>query len=259
MDDLTARRVMVTAAADGIGLVIAQAFAMRGASVHICDADAEALAKLKITLPAVIATVVDLADADATRAWCATSIASLGGVDVLINNAGVKGPTALVEDVDPDDWRYCLAVCLDSHFLCARAVAPLMKAQRAGSIINISSVAGLVGYGMRTPYAAAKWAVIGLTKSLAIELGPHNVRCNAICPGSVAGARIDRVIVAEAEQRGVAAEVIAAEYTDGQSIKRFVEANEVADLCLFLASPAATMITGQAIAVDGHTETYHLG
>jgi NAD(P)-dependent dehydrogenase (short-subunit alcohol dehydrogenase family) len=134
-----------------------------------------------------------------------------------------------------------------------------MKEQKSGSIINISSMAGQVGFGMRSPYAAAKWAVIGFTKSIAIELGPHNVRVNAICPGTVRGDRIQRVMLAEAKVRGVPIEQLEKEYVSGQSIKRYVEPDEVADLCLFLASPAAKMITGQAIAVDGHSETYHLG
>jgi NAD(P)-dependent dehydrogenase (short-subunit alcohol dehydrogenase family) len=134
-----------------------------------------------------------------------------------------------------------------------------MKAQASGSIINLSSVAGLVGFGMRSPYAAAKWAVIGFTKSLAIELGPYGVRVNAICPGTVKGDRIDRVIAAESQRRGIPFKEVAEEYISGQSIKRYVDPSEIADLCLFLASPAAKMITGQAIAVDGHTETYHIG
>ena len=133
-----------------------------------------------------------------------------------------------------------------------------MKAQGHGCIINISSTAGLYGYGMRAPYAAAKWAVIGLTKSLAVELGPHGVRCNAICPGSVRGPRMEAVIAAEAEHRGVAPTVVAQDYVSGQSIKRFVEADEIAAMCIFLASPAARMISGQAIAVDGHTETFSI-
>jgi NAD(P)-dependent dehydrogenase (short-subunit alcohol dehydrogenase family) len=112
---------------------------------------------------------------------------------------------------------------------------------------------------MRSPYAAAKWAVIGLTKSVAIELGPYNVRVNAICPGTVKGERIDRVIAAESQRRGMSFDKVAEEYISGQSIKRYVEPSEIADLCLFLASPAAKMISGQAIAVDGHTETYHIG
>ena len=167
-------------------------------------------------------------------------------------------PTAYVEDVHPAEWRDCLAVTLDSHYRTARLVAPVMKRHGRGSIVNISSTAGQVGYGMRTPYAAAKWAVIGLTKSLAIELGPHGVRCNAICPGSVRGDRIDRVILAEAASRGVPPDVIAHEYVSGQSIGRFVEPSEIAAMCRFLASPAAAMVTGQAIAIDGHSETYHL-
>ena len=119
-------------------------------------------------------------------------------------------------------------------------------------------MAGVYGYGMRTPYAAAKWAVVGLTKSLAVELGPHGVRCNAICPGSVAGVRMDSVIANEANHRGVDPAVVQAEYLSGQSIKRFVEPDEIADMCLFLASPASKMVTGQAIGVDGHTEAFHL-
>ena len=254
----TPLRVMITAAAGGIGRVIARRFVADGARVHLCDVDAaavdSAIAELGCT-----GSVVDVTDEAEFDAWFDAGVAALGGLDVFVNNAGVKGPTALVEDISLDDWRHCLAVGLDAQFLGARRAAPLLKAQRSGSIINISSTAGLVGYGMRTPYAAAKWAVIGLTKSLAIELGPHGVRCNAICPGTVRGDRIDRVIAAEAAGRGVPTERVSAEYLDSQSIKRFVEPNEIADMCAFLASPAASMVSGQAISVDGHTETYHLG
>ncbi len=134
-----------------------------------------------------------------------------------------------------------------------------MKAQRSGSIINLSSSAGLFGYGLRSPYAAAKWAVIGFTKSIAIELGPYNVRANAICPGAVDGPRMERVMQAEAETRNISVAEVHKELLQGQSIKRFVTASEVADMCLFLSSPAAKMVTGQAISVDGHTETFHIG
>lgn len=253
-----AQRVLITAAAAGIGRVVAAAFAAQGARVHLCDVDDDALREVRDALPGVTATKVDLADPAALDAWLDAAIADLGGVDVLVNNAGAKGPTACVEDVGLDEWRACLAVGLDTHFLCVRKVAPVMKAQGAGSIVNISSTAGLYGYGMRTPYAAAKWAVIGLTKSLAVELGPYGVRCNAVCPGSVAGDRMTAVIAAEAAHRGVDAAEVEAEYVGGQSIARFVEPSEIADMCLFLASPAAKMVSGQAIAVDGHTETFHL-
>jgi len=255
---LKGRAVIMTAAAAGIGRVVADAFVREGARVHLCDVDRAALDDAAASSPLITASQVDLANPAEIDHWLSVTIDALGGVDVLVNNAGTKGPTAFVEDVTDNDWNHCLAVSLDSHFLCARRVAPVMKVQRHGSIINMSSMAGVYGYGMRTPYAVAKWAIIGLTKSLAIELGPHDVRCNAICPGSVAGPRMQAVIDAEATRRDIPASQVEHEYLSGQSIKRFVGPSEIADLCLFLASPASRMITGQAIAIDGHTEAYHL-
>jgi NAD(P)-dependent dehydrogenase (short-subunit alcohol dehydrogenase family) len=252
-------RVIVTAAAGGIGRSIAQAFAAQGARVHVCDVDEVALRAFREANDRIAAALVDVSRPQELDAWFETALGDLGGIDVLVNNAGTKGPTSFVEEIDHTSWRECLAVCLDSHFLCVRQVAPLMKQQKSGCIINMSSVAGLVGFGMRSPYAAAKWAVIGFTKSIAVELGPHNVRVNAICPGTVKGERIDRVIAAESQRRSMPFDKVAEEYISGQSIKRYVEPSEIADLCLFLASPAAKMISGQAIAVDGHTETYHIG
>jgi NAD(P)-dependent dehydrogenase (short-subunit alcohol dehydrogenase family) len=252
------QRVLITAAAAGIGRSIAAAFIGNGARVHICDVDASALASFRTEFPGAVATRVDLCDGAAIDAWVDAAVADLGGVDVLVNNAGTKGPTAFIEDIEPQEWDQCLSVSLDSHFRCTRRVAGLLKAQRSGCVINVSSMAGVFGFGMRTPYAAAKWAIVGLTKSLAIEFGPHDVRCNCICPGTVRGDRMDRVIAAEAQLRGITPEQVTAEYLSGQSIKRFVEASEIADLALFLASPAARMINGQAIGVDGNTETYHI-
>ncbi|UCI10448.1 SDR family oxidoreductase [Mesorhizobium sp. B1-1-8] len=252
------QRVMITAGASGIGLAIAKAFAISGAKVSICDVDERALGEVQQLHPQIFAMHADVSDEKAVDQWFDKTAEKLEGVDTLVNNAGAKGPTGYVEDIALDDWRQCISVCLDSHFLCVRRAAHLMKDQRSGSIINISSTAGLHGYGLRTPYAAAKWAVIGLTKSLAIELGPFDVRANVICPGSVEGPRMQRVIQAEADGRGLPIDVVAKEYTQSQSIKRFVSPEEIADMCLFLASPAAKMVTGQAIAVDGHTETFHV-
>jgi NAD(P)-dependent dehydrogenase (short-subunit alcohol dehydrogenase family) len=209
--------------------------------------------------PDILGAHVDASNEQQVDAWLSEVVDDLGGVDVLVNNAGIAGPTASVEQVAYEDWRRCLEVGLDSHFLTCRRVAPVMKEQRSGSIINISSTAGLIGYGQRTAYAAAKWAVIGLTKSLAIELGPFGIRVNAICPGSVSGDRMDRVIAAEAEATGTSPNVIAAGYARSQSIGRFVKPEEIADMCRFLGSPAASMVSGQAIAVDGHTQTYGAG
>jgi NAD(P)-dependent dehydrogenase (short-subunit alcohol dehydrogenase family) len=252
------QRVMITAAASGIGRAIAKAFYDDGAKVHICDVNEQALEAFRDEFPEIAATHVNVANEDEVDAWFDEALEDLGGLDVLVNNAGIKGPTAQIDDIEFAEWRECIAICLDSQFLCARRAAPVMKAQGKGSIINLSSNAGLFGFGNRTPYAAAKWAVIGLTKSLAIELGPHNVTVNAICPGSVRGDRINRVIQAEADLRGVDFAVVAKENVHSQSISRFVEAEEIADLCLFLSSPRAKMINGEQIAIDGHMETFHI-
>jgi NAD(P)-dependent dehydrogenase (short-subunit alcohol dehydrogenase family) len=251
-------RVLVSAGATGIGASIADRFRADGARVSICDRDEAAVRAATQIDPARHGVVGDVADAGDTERWVEDVLDLWGGVDVLVNNAGIAGPTARVEDVDPAAWRDCLAVNLDSHFLMARLVIPHMKEQRSGAIVAISSTAGLYGYGMRTPYAASKWAVIGFTKSLAVELGPFGIRANVVAPGSVEGPRMGRVIEAEAVQRGVSADEVQREYVESQSIPRFVKPSEIADVCAFLASEQASMINGQVIAVDGHTETFHI-
>jgi NAD(P)-dependent dehydrogenase (short-subunit alcohol dehydrogenase family) len=250
-------RVMITAAATGIGASIARAFADEGHRVHASDIDEEALSRLNDDYPDIVTTPVDVRDEDGIDTWFDDTVDTLDGLDVLINNAGIAGPTAAIEDMDCDGWRECLAVCLDAQFLTCRRAVPVMKDQRSGSIINISSTAGLYGLPFRTPYAAAKWGVIGLTKSLAIEVGRWNIRVNAICPGAVEGDRMDRVIAAESRTSGRSQAELRAEYTKGVSLNRFVRPQEIAALALFLASPKAAMISGQAIAVDGNSETYH--
>jgi NAD(P)-dependent dehydrogenase (short-subunit alcohol dehydrogenase family) len=251
-------RVLVSAGAAGIGASIAHRFRADGSRVSICDLDDAAVHTALRQDPELHGVVGDVADAGDAQRWVEDVVDRWGGVDVLVNNAGVAGPTARVEDIDPETWRECLAVNLDSHFLMARLVVPHMKRQRSGAIVTISSTAGLYGYGMRTPYAASKWAVIGLTRSLAVELGPFGIRANVVAPGSVEGPRMGRVIEAEAAQRGVPADVVEREYTEGQSIPRFVKPSEIADMCAFLASSQASMVNGQVIAVDGHTETFHI-
>lgn len=253
---MAVQRVAITAAAGGIGLAIAEAFLAQGADVHVCDNDAASIASA--TARGLRASEVDVSDGDQLDRWIDEVLAIAGGLDVLVANAGISGPTALLEDVKPADWERCLAVGLTSHYRACARVVPSMKAAGHGSIINISSSSGLYGVGMRAPYAAAKWGVIGLMKSLAIELGGHGVRVNAICPGSVAGERMRGVIEREAGARHSAPDEVQREYLQGQSIARFVLPGEIADLCLFLASDAASMISGQAIAVDGNTETFHI-
>ena len=254
---MSAKRIIITAAGAGIGREVAARFADEGAQVHICDVDQQALDQLTSQTPNISAARVDVTDEAAVDAWLRDALSDLGGCDVLINNAGVAGPAAAVEEMTLAAWRQCLAINLDAQMLTCRRVVPVMKAQKSGCIINMSSTAGLFGCPFRTPYAAAKWAVIGFTKSVAAEAGPFNIRCNAICPGSVDGDRMDRVIAAEASKTGKSPESVRTEYASGTSMRRFAKASEIADLCQYLASDAAKFISGQAISVDGHTETYH--
>jgi NAD(P)-dependent dehydrogenase (short-subunit alcohol dehydrogenase family) len=251
------QRVIITAGAAGIGRVIATGFADAGAEVHVCDVDHDALEKLGRDYPAIVGDGIDVSDEAALDGWLDDCLEEMGGCDVLVNNAGVAGQTGPVEEMDLDRWRQCLAINLDAQMLTCRRIMPVMKQQNSGVIINLSSTSGLYGVPFRSPYVAAKWAVIGFTKAIAIEGGPHGIRCNAICPGSVDGERIDAVLAAEAATSGRSVSQVREDYTSGTSLRRFARAEEVADLCLFLASDAARFISGQAIAVDGNTETYH--
>ena len=247
-------RVLVTAGAAGIGRAIAQTFVEHGARVHVCDVDEAALADAKRGLPTVTQTVADVAKlADVDRLF-ADARRALGGLDVLVNNAGIAGPTAKVEDIKPEDWERCIAVDLTGMFYCTRLAMPMIKAAGGGSIINLSSAAGRLGFPMRTPYSAAKWAVVGFTKSLAIEAGPDKVRVNCIQPGAVAGDRINRVIDAKAKALGIPFDEMSDRLLEPVSLHTFVTAQDIANMALFLASDAGRHITGQALAVCGDVQ-----
>ena len=244
-------RVLVTAGAAGIGRAIAQAFVAHGARVHVCDVDRAALAEAKQLMPLVTQSVTDVANvAEVDRLF--TDVArELGGLDVLVNNAGIAGPTAKVEDMRPEDWDRCIAVDLNSMFYCTRLAMPMIKAAGGGSVINLSSVAGRLGFPMRTPYAAAKWAVVGFTKSLAIEAGPDGVRVNCLQPGNVEGERINRVIDAKAKALGIPFAAQKQKLLDTVSLRTFVSAEDIANMALFLATDAGKHISGQALSICG--------
>lgn len=250
---MAGQRALVTAGAAGIGLAIARTFAEHGARVHICDVDTASLAAAKRELPAVTQSVADVGrPADVDRLF-ADAVRELGGLDVLVNNAGIAGPTGRVEEIDPDDWDRCIAVDLTGQFNCVRLAVPLLRASRNPSILNVSSQAGRLGFAMRTPYASAKWGVIGLTRSLAAELGSDGIRVNALLPGIVAGERQKRVLEAKAKARGITAvemETLAFSYT---SIKAYVQPEELAALACYVASPLARTISGQQLSVCGDT------
>jgi NAD(P)-dependent dehydrogenase (short-subunit alcohol dehydrogenase family) len=249
--NLSGARVIVTAGANGIGRAIVDGFLSEGAGVATCDIDETALASLPCE---VMARRVDVADGDALRAFVAAAIDALGGLDCLVNNAGIAGPTAPVEDVGLDQWNATLAICLTSQFVTTAAAVAALRQSGNPSIINLSSVAGRVGFRLRTPYAAAKWGVIGLTKSLALELGGDGIRVNAILPGLVAGDRQRRVMEARAQSRGASLAEIEAEAFSHTAIREYVTPEQIANQTLFLASPHGRTISGQAISVCGGTE-----
>jgi NAD(P)-dependent dehydrogenase (short-subunit alcohol dehydrogenase family) len=202
-----------------------------------------------------VAIVTDVADEAAVAAMVARTAAELGPPDVLVNNAGIAGPTAAIEDISPADWRRCIDIDLTGMFLCARRAVPMLKKEGAGAIVNMSSVAGRLGYAFRTPYAAAKWGVIGLTESLARELGPSGISVNAVLPGIVAGPRIEKVISARADQVGVSYDEMEKQYLAKTSLRRMVSADDVAAMVLFLASPAGRNVSGQSLSVCANVET----
>ncbi|SDW69584.1 SDR family oxidoreductase [Litoreibacter albidus] len=247
---LKGHRVIVTAGASGIGRAIADAFRSEGAVVTVCDVDEAALA----TVEGMAAAKVDVADRDAVAAFMAQSIEAMGGLDCLVNNAGIAGPTGGVEDIAPDGWDDTLAVCLTSQFNTTRCAVDALKASGNASILNLSSLAGRVGFAMRSPYAAAKWGVIGFTKSLALELGPHGIRANAILPGLVAGDRQRRVLEAKSQRLGQTFEETEAQAFSHVSIKEYVTPQQIADQCLFLASYRGRTTSGQAISICGDTQ-----
>jgi NAD(P)-dependent dehydrogenase (short-subunit alcohol dehydrogenase family) len=251
---LDGRRVVLTAGAAGIGRVTLQTFVEAGARVVTCDVDQAALDRLRCELPQVPAIPADVAEPAAVDRLFALALEQLGGLDILINNAGIAGPTGRIEEIAPADWRRTLEVNLTGRYLCARRAVPHIRAAGGGSIVNLSSAAGRFGFALRTPYAASKWAVVGLTKSLAIELGPDQIRVNAICPGAVEGERIDRVIAAKAEAQGVPLETMRRHYVETASMRRLISPQDVANMILYLCSDAGGLVSGQVIGVDGNVE-----
>jgi NAD(P)-dependent dehydrogenase (short-subunit alcohol dehydrogenase family) len=251
---LDGRRVVITAAAAGIGRATLETFVAAGARVCVCDVDAKGLEELRASLPEVGAMVADVSDPAAVDALFDMALAKLGGLDILINNAGIAGPTAPIEAIEPEDWARTLEVNLTGQYLCARRAVPHIRAAGGGSIVNLSSAAGRFGFALRTPYCASKWAVVGLSKALAIELGPDQIRVNAICPGAVEGDRINRVIAAKAEARGVTFDAMYEEYTETASMRRMISPQDIANMILFLCSDAGRLVSGQVIGVDGNVE-----
>ena len=251
MTGLADKQVLITAGASGIGLAMGRAFDAAGARVWVTDVDATTLAgcpddwqtdQVNVADQGAMADLFDRIEAD----W--------GGLDVLCANAGIAGPTAAIEDQPIDGVRECLAVGLEGSLFSVQGALPMMRRAGSGAIIFTSSTAGIHGYPFRTPYAMAKWGIIGFMKTVAMEAGPDGIRANAIAPGAVEGPRMAGVINREAKAKGMTAAAVRAAYEGGTSMRTFVEAEDIANMAVFLASDAGRRISGQVIAVDGHTE-----
>ena len=249
-------RVLITGGASGIGLAIAKAFVSTGARVHVCDVDPKAIDAVSSISPSITGTRADVANQDDVKRVFEDVRRNLGGLDVLINNAGIAGPTGGIDAIESGDWEKTIDVNLNSQYTFSREAVPMLReAQDGGVIVFMSSVAGRLGYGFRTPYAATKWAVVGLAKSLAIELGPDNIRVNAVQPGIVKGPRMEGVIAARAKQLGIGYEEMEQQYLAKISLRRMVTQEEIAASVLYLSSPAGSAISGQALSVCGNVET----
>jgi NAD(P)-dependent dehydrogenase (short-subunit alcohol dehydrogenase family) len=255
MTTANGQRVLVTAGAGGIGRSIATAFACAGARVHACDIDAQALNDLRAQVPGITTSVCDMADRGAVQRMVEEATDALGGLDVLVNNAGNAGPAASVADMDPEAWEAVLRINLTGTFTVTQAAIPHLKKSAAGSIVVMSSLAGRFGYPNRSPYATTKWGLIGFTKTLSRELGEFGIRVNAILPGAVDGPRLRQVFEGRASitGRSIAQEEAAA--LANQSIQRFVDPADIAALVVFLASGAARSISGQMIPIDGDSQS----
>ena len=247
-------RVLVTAGANGIGLSIARAFEDEGAKVHICDVDDKALAELASATPTITSTKTDVSDREQVSRLFDEALGRFGGLDALINNAGISGPTGNVDAIEPDDWDRTIAINITGQFNCARLAVPHLRESKNPSIVNLSSIAGRLGMARRSPYCASKWAVIGFTKSLSAELGPKGIRVNSVLPGLVEGDRLRRVIDANAKTRGITSADAEAEFVSYVSMKTMVTPQQIADAILFLCSPRGRTISGQAISICGDVQ-----
>jgi NAD(P)-dependent dehydrogenase (short-subunit alcohol dehydrogenase family) len=253
--DLSNKCVLITAGASGIGREIGNAFITEGARVYICDIDEQALNTVASEDPRIKGCVCDVSDPDAVERMIVDAVATLGGLDILVNNAGISGPTARLEQTDPATWTKVLDVNLVGTFNVTRLAIPHLKKSSNGVIINMSSVAGRFGYPMRSAYATSKWGLIGLTKSLSIELGEFGIRVNAILPGAVDGPRFQKVLEGRAQHSGRTIEEEAADALRPMSIKKLVDVKQIAGLAVFLSSDYAATISGQAISIDGDMQS----
>ena len=255
--DSVSKNIVISAAADGIGWCIASSFLDQGYTVYASDINQNKIDQLN-THPLINKRLfidnVNAGDATSVKKYFKSLKLKVSSIDALINNVGIAGPTGTMEDISVEDWKQTIETNLNSHFYFTKHAIPLLKKNKGGSIVNLSSTAGIFGFPLRTPYAASKWAIVGLTKSLAMELGKFNIRVNAICPGSVSGDRMDRVIKAKAKSLNKSEREIKESFEGMVSLNTFVDKEDIANMAVFLLSDKAYRISGQIMSVDGNTE-----
>ncbi|MDP6164212.1 MAG: SDR family oxidoreductase [Candidatus Thioglobus sp.] len=250
------KNVVISAAADGIGWCIASALLEQGYTVYASDINQEKIDEINkhpLINKRLFIENVNASDPESVNHYFESLRNKVPGINALINNVGIAGPTGMMEEVSVDDWKNTIDTNLNSHFYFTKDAIPLLK-NKGGSIVNLSSTAGIFGFPLRTPYAASKWAIIGVTKSLAMELGQFNIRVNAICPGSVSGDRIDRVIKAKADSLSIDENQVREDFEGMVSLKTFVDKEDIANMVVFLLSDEASRVSGQVMTVDGNTE-----
>ena len=251
------KKIIISAAANGIGWSIAQECMLNGAIVYVSDKNNESLDKIskhKLYEKQLFLDKVNSENFKEVEDYFKKIKHKVENLDALINNVGIAGPTGKLEELTINDWKETIDININSHFYFTKLSIPLLKNNKGGSIINLSSTAGLFGFPLRSPYATSKWGIIGMTKSLAIELGENNIRVNAICPGSVAGDRMKKVIKAKAQSLGVKEENLQKDYESMVSLKSFVDKKDISNMAVFLLSEEAQKISGQVMTVDGNTE-----
>ena len=253
---LTNKNIIISAAADGIGWSIAEICMNNGASVFISDINENKLSLLKEHKnynSSLFIKKVNSNNPQDVLNYFSELKNQITTIDALINNVGIAGPTGKIEELEIEEWKNTIDININSHFYFSKYSIPLLKI-KGGSIINLSSTAGLFGFPLRTPYAASKWAIIGLTKSLAMELGSFNIRVNAICPGSVSGDRMKGVIEAKAKSMDISEKELQRDFESMTSLKTFIDKEDIANMVVFLLSDEAKKISGQVMTVDGNTE-----
>jgi len=253
---LNNKKIIISAGASGIGWATAKICLSRGAIVYICDIDAKSLKKVQkhpLNKKKLFAYECDASDEYEVSDFFKQVSKKTKKIDSLINNVGVAGPTGNIEKLSSDDWEQTLKINVISHFYFTKLAIPMLKKNKGGSIVNISSTAGIMGFALRSPYAASKWAVIGVTKTLAMELGKFKIRVNVVCPGTIKGDRMARVIRDKAKFLKVSKKIIEKDFLSMASMNSWISQEDIGKMCSFLISSDSEKISGQVFPVDGNT------